>query len=39
MWFAPVLGIAGVMIVGLTAVLISIRPVRRLDPGIVFAGR
>lgn len=39
MWFAPVLGIAGVMIVGLTAVLISIRPVLRLDPGIVFAGR
>jgi putative ABC transport system permease protein len=39
MWFAPLLGIGGVMIVSLTAALISIRPVLRFDPGIVFAGR
>lgn len=39
MWFAPLLGILGVLIVGLTAALISVRPVLRLEPAVVFAGR
>lgn len=39
MWFAPVVGAAGVLIVSLTAAAISIRPVLRLEPGVVFAGR
>jgi putative ABC transport system permease protein len=39
MWFAPLLGALGVLIVSLTAAAISIRPVLRLSPGVVFAGR
>lgn len=39
MWFTPLLGIVGVSIVSLTAAAISVRPVLRLEPGMVFAGR
>lgn len=39
MWFTPVFGVLGVMIVSLTAAAISVRPVLKLEPGIVFAGR
>lgn len=39
MWFTPLLGALGVLIVSLTAAVISIRPVLRLSPGVVFAGR
>ena len=39
MWFAPLVGAVGVLIVSLTAALISIRPVLKLEPGVVFAGR
>jgi len=39
MWFTPVLGILGVLIVSLIAAVISVRPVLKLDPGVVFAGR
>jgi putative ABC transport system permease protein len=39
MWFAPILGFLGVLIVSLTAAAISIRPVLKLEPGVVFAGR
>ncbi|SFP97826.1 ABC transporter permease [Hydrogenimonas thermophila] len=36
MWFAPLVGVFGVMIISLTAALISMRPVLKLDPGRVF---
>lgn len=39
MWFAPLLGAIGVLIVSLTAAALSNRPVVRLAPGVVFAGR
>ena len=39
MWFTPVLGIVTVMLVSIVAALVSIRPVLKLEPGIVFAGR
>lgn len=39
MWFMPLFGIVGVLIVSLTAVAISVRPVLKLEPGVVFAGR
>jgi putative ABC transport system permease protein len=39
MWFTPVLGIVMVMLVSLAAAAISARPVLKLEPGIVFAGR
>jgi putative ABC transport system permease protein len=39
MWFAPLLGIFGVLIISLTAAAISVRPVLKLEPGVVFAGR
>ena len=39
MWFAPLLGVLGVMIISLTAALISMRPVLKLDPGRVFSVR
>ena len=37
MWFAPLLGFLGVLIVSLTAALISVRPVLKMEPGIVFS--
>jgi putative ABC transport system permease protein len=39
MWFTPLFGIVGVLIVSLTAATISVRPVLKLEPGVVFAGR
>ena len=39
MWFTPVLGGVMVMLVSVVAALISIRPVLKLEPGIVFTGR
>lgn len=39
MWFTPLFGVLGVLIVSLTAALISARPVLKLEPGIVFSGR
>ncbi len=39
MWFTPLLGVLGVLIISLAAALISIRPVLTLEPGVVFSGR
>jgi len=39
LWFTPLIGIVGVVIVSLTAVAISLRPVLKLQPAVVFAGR
>jgi len=39
MWFTPLAGGLGVLIVSLTAAAFSIRPVLRLQPAVVFAGR
>jgi putative ABC transport system permease protein len=39
MWFTPLIGIVGVVLVSLTAAAISARPVLKLQPAIVFAGR
>ncbi|MDX1804711.1 MAG: ABC transporter permease [Alcanivorax sp.] len=39
MWFGPVIGALGVLIVSVTAAALSLRPVIRLDPAQVFAGR
>ena len=39
MWFTPLIGTVGVLIVSLTAAAISVRPVLKLAPGVVFAGR
>lgn len=39
MWFTPLFGVIGVLIVSLTAALISVRPVLKLQPAVVFAGR
>ncbi len=39
MWFTPLVGIVGVALVSLTAAAISARPVLKLQPAVVFAGR
>jgi putative ABC transport system permease protein len=39
MWFTPVLGGAMVVLVSIVAAAISARPVLKLEPGVVFAGR
>lgn len=39
MWFAPLAGGLGVLIVSVTAAAISVRPVLRLQPAVVFLGR
>lgn len=39
MWFTPLFGILGVLMVSLTAAAISVRPVLRLEPAVVFSGR
>jgi putative ABC transport system permease protein len=39
MWFTPVVGGVMVVLVSVVAALISARPVLKLEPGIVFAGR
>jgi putative ABC transport system permease protein len=39
MWFTPVVGGLSVLLVSLAAAAISARPVLKLEPGVVFAGR
>src|SRR2546430_258572 len=39
MWFTPLVGSAIVLLVSLVAAIISVRPVLKLDPGVVFVGR
>ena len=39
MWFTPLVGVLGVVLVGIAAAVISVRPVVKLQPAIVFAGR
>jgi len=39
MWFAPFLGFLGVLIVSITAAMISVRPVLNMEPAMVFSGR
>jgi putative ABC transport system permease protein len=39
MWFTPVLGGVTVLLVSVVAAAISARPVLKLEPGVVFAGR
>jgi putative ABC transport system permease protein len=39
MWFTPLAGALGVLIVSMTAATISARPVRKLQPSVVFSGR
>lgn len=39
MWFTPVFGSLMVIIVSIVAAAISARPVLKLEPGVVFAGR
>lgn len=39
MWFTPLVGVIGVVIVSLVAAAISMRPLLKLEPAMVFAGR
>jgi len=39
MWFAPFLGFLGVLIVSITAAMISVKPVLKMEPAMVFSGR
>ncbi len=39
MWFTPIFGSTGVVVVSMAAVAISARPVLKLQPAVVFAGR
>lgn len=39
MWFTPLLGVAGVLLVSAAAAAISARPILKLQPAVVFAGR
>ena len=39
MWFAPMFGFLGVLIVSITAAMMSVRPVLKMEPGIVFSSR
>jgi putative ABC transport system permease protein len=39
MWFTPLVGGAMVVLVSIVAAAISVRPVLRLEPAVVFAGR
>jgi len=39
LWFTPLAGLLGVVLVSVAAALISVRPVLKLQPAIVFAGR
>ena len=39
MWFTPLVGTLGVLVISLIAAVLSVRPVFKLDPGVVFAGR
>ena len=39
MWFTPLIGCVMVVLVSIVAAAISVRPVLRLEPAVVFAGR
>jgi len=39
MWFTPMIAVVMVMLVSIVAAAISARPVLKLEPGVVFAGR
>jgi putative ABC transport system permease protein len=39
MWFTPLLGLLAVVLVSIAASAASVRPVLKLQPGVVFAGR
>lgn len=39
MWFTPLVGITGVVLVCIAAAAISMRPIVKLQPAVVFAGR
>lgn len=39
MWFTPVIGVLGVALVSVEAAAISARPILKLQPAVVFAGR
>lgn len=39
MWFTPLVGLFGVVLVGVAAAVISVVPVVKLHPAVVFAGR
>jgi len=39
MWFTPVFGSLMVVLVSIVAAAVSVRPVLKLEPGVVFAGR
>jgi len=39
MWFTPLIGITGVVVVCLAAAVLSARPVLKLQPAVVFSGR
>jgi putative ABC transport system permease protein len=39
MWFTPLIGGMTVLLVSVVAAAISVRPVLKLEPGVVFAGR
>lgn len=39
MWFTPFIGVLGVALVSVAAAAISARPILKLQPAVVFAGR
>ena len=39
MWYTPLVGTTMVFLVSIVAAMISVRPVLRLEPAVVFAGR
>ena len=39
MWFTPIVGALGVVLISLAAAAISARPILKLQPAVVFAGR
>lgn len=39
MWFTPIVGMVGVLLVSLAAAALSARPILRLQPAVIFASR
>ena len=39
MWFTPIVGMLGVLLISLAAAVLSVRPILRLQPAVVFASR
>jgi putative ABC transport system permease protein len=39
MWFTPIVGMVGVLLISLAAAVLSVRPILRLQPAVVFASR